>query len=439
MDTTPARPLARFRAELYQTLARRRDALFELGDAVLTGDGPSSLVRHSLAPAFRRRWSSTCDALSDGSLDAAALRRLFVGTLPAPPPGQRPLWAVDGSTWPRPAAKTSPARTYERFVTGGTPQSGIVPGWEYQWLLDVAEPQGSWVRPLDVARRAPTAGTPTALAITQVRAAMALAPPGAARPVVTFDSHYDVVALIRAELGVDLLVRLPGHRVLRRRPGPYRGRGAPPKHGPAFRCKEPASHGPPDRTQALDDPDRGRVVLDAWEHLHDRAAAKTEFAVVRVQVERLPRRDAPPAPLWLAWHGAALPEDLSRLWRWYERRFAAEHAFRFLKHDLGWTAIRPRDPAAADRWSWLLAAALWQLWLAREQVADARLPWEPARPAARLSPGRVRRGLGGLLLGVGSPARPPTPRGKAPGRRPGARAGPRDRFAVVRRPRKAAA
>jgi len=440
MDTTPAPlPLARFRAALYQTLGLRRDALFELGDAVLTGDGPTSLARLSLAAAFRRRWPSTADALADGTLDVAALRRRLVRALPAPPPATRPLWAIDGSTWPRPAAKTSPARTYERFVTGGTPQSGIVPGWEYQWLAAVPEAEGSWVLPLDVARRAPTAGTPTALAIRQLRAVLAATPTTAPRPVVTLDSHYDVAALIQADLAVDLLVRLAGHRVLRRRPGPYKGRGCPPKHGAPFRCKDPASHGVPDRTQVLADPAHGRVVIDAWEHLHAQAAAKTEFMVIRVQVERLPRRAAPPAPLWLAWSGDTLPEDLSQLWRWYERRFAVEHAFRFLKHDLGWTAIRPRDPAAADRWSWLLAAALWQLWLAREQVADARLPWEHPRPPGRLSPGRVRRGFGGLLLRVGSPARAPVPRGKAPGRRPGARAGPRDRFAVVRRPRKAAA
>ena len=41
---------------------------------------------------------------------------------------------------------------------------------------------------------------------------------------------------------------------------------------------------------------------------------------------RLPRRETPPEPLWLAWHGATSPRDLSVLWRWYERRFAVEHA-----------------------------------------------------------------------------------------------------------------
>src|SRR5207244_3414860 len=157
---------------------------------------------------------------------------------------------------------------------------------------------GSWVLPLDVRRRGPGAGTPTELALAQLRAVQATRPADAARPVVTFDSSYDAVAL----------------------------------------------------AQAIADPEPSqRLAVDA---------------LVRL-VERLPRSRRTPEPLWLAWLGAALPDDLLQLWRWYARRFTLEHGFRFLKQALGWTTVRPRAPAAADRWSWLLAAGLWQLWLAR--------------------------------------------------------------------------
>ena len=82
MDTTPTSPLARFRAELYQSvLDLRRDALFEVLDAVLSGDGASSLVRLSLSPVFRRGWAAICDALAEGSLDVPALQRLVTRTL----------------------------------------------------------------------------------------------------------------------------------------------------------------------------------------------------------------------------------------------------------------------------------------------------------------------------------------------------------------------
>jgi hypothetical protein len=439
MDTTPAAPLARFRAELYQSvLGLRRDALCELLDAVLTGAEATSLVRHSLVPVFRRGWAATCDALADGSLDLAAWHRLCAQTLPAMVVEGRLLWALDGSVWPRPAAKTSAERTWGRFVTGGTPESGIVEGWEYQWLATIPEATGSWVLPLDLARRDLAAGTATTLAIRQVRAVQAARPPAAPRPLLLLDSHYDVAALVAADLGVDLLARLAANRRFYRSPGPYQGKGAPRKHGPVFRLADPTTHEAPDRTQRDPDPLYGEVTIDVWERLHTQPAPTIELTVIRISLGRLPRREQPPKPLWLVWHGGTVPADLRTLQRWYQRRFTIEHAFRFLKQDLGWTSIRPRAPQTADRWSWLLVAALWQLWLARPLVADQRLPWE--RPAnGSWSPGRVRRGFGGLLAILGTPARPPRPRGKAPGRRLGQCPGPAPRCPVLRRgPPKAA-
>ena len=230
-----------------------------------------------------------------------------------------------------------------------------------------------------------------------------------------------------------MLVRLASHRVLYRAPGPYPGRGRPRTHGAVFRFKDPTTQGPPDRAATLAHPEYGTVVVRAWARLHVRHAPDAPFTVVCVQVGRLPRRSAPPAPLWLAWVGGPLPDDLHLVWRWYLRRFTVEHGLRFAKQTLGWTTVRPRDPAAADRWTWLIALAFWQLWLARPLVAAQRLPWESPQPPDRLSPGRVRRAFTGLFVQVGTPARPPKPRGKSPGRRRGHAPGPHPRCAVVRR------
>jgi hypothetical protein len=420
-------------------LGLRRDGLCELLDAVLTGEGATSLVGHSLSPAFRRGWAAICDALSDGSLDVPALQRLLAQTLPAALVEDRLLWALDGSLWPRPEAKPSPERTWGRFVTGGTPVSGIVGGWEYQWLAAIPEASGSWVLPLAVDRRDLAAGTATTLAIQQVRAVQAARAAEAPRPLLLRDSHYDVAALVQADLGVDLLARLAANRRFYRRPGPYRGKGAKPKHGPVFRLADPTTQGTPDHTQSEPDPVYDTVTIDVWERLHTQPAPTLELTVIRVSLGRLPRRAEPPKPLWLVWWGGPLPADLRTLQRWYQRRFAIEHAFRFLKPSFGWTAIRPRAPLPADRWSWLLGAGLWALWLARSFVADQRLPWERPLAEGTLSPGRVRRGFAGLLLTLGTPARPPRPRGKAPGRQRGQCPGPAPRCPVLRRgPPKAA-
>jgi hypothetical protein len=422
-----------FRQELYDGLGHRQDSLFELVDAVLSAAVPQPLVRLSLSPAFRRRWPSTCDALADGGVAVAALRQLFVRQLPGVAGGEREVWALDGSAWPRPSALTSPERTWEYRPVAGQPQQHLVPAWEYQWLVRVPEPPGSWVLPVDVHRRGPGAGTPTQLAIAQLRRGLAARPSDAPRPVVAVDSSYTPGELAQAQVNADVLARLARRRCLYRAPGPYRGRGPRPTHGPPFKLHEPATHGPADHTATGHDPLHGQVSVAVWTTLHERAWPRAPFAVVRVQVEHLAQQDRPPAPLWLAWIGGPLPDDLLQLWRWYARRFVIEHAFRFSKHDLGWTTVRVRQPAAADRWTWLLAAALWQLWLARALVGDQRLPWERPADPARLTPGRVRRAWPGLLPALGSPARAPRTRGKAPGRQPGQTPGPHPRCPVVRR------
>ena len=440
MERTPAEPTLRaFRQAVYQTLGLRKDTLFELLEAAVVSPGPANLVHLSLAPAFRRRWPSACDALADGSLDPARCRALLHQYLPEPPPPSRPLWAGDGTVWPRPAAPTSPARTYGHFASPGIPQNSLIVGWEYAWLVAVPEPGSSWVLPLDVERRAPGGGTPTAVALGQLRTALGTRPPGAARPVALYDSGYDPVPFAGAQLAADVLVRLRTRRKLFGPPGPYRGRGPHPKHGQPFKLWDASTHPPPTRSATGQDPTHGRVRVEVWAHQHVQGAHAAPCTLVRVTVEHLSRRARPPQPLWLAWIGGPLPEDLLELWRWYTARFTIEHGFRFLKQELGWTTVRPRAPAAADRWSWLLTLGLWQLWLARDLVADCRLPWERPLPLERLTPGRVRRALAPEITRIGTPARPVRQRGKAPGRRPGQCPGPRARHPVVRRRPKRAA
>ena len=324
MQTTRAwETLTQFRLAAYRALGHRKDSLFELMEAVLAAPGPATLVRLSLAAVFRRAWPSASDALSDGGVDAAACRRLVRSTQIEPAP-ERPVWALDGTVWPRPAAKTSPERTYGHRTTAGIPQDGVVPAWEYEWLVAVPAPGTGWILPLDVERRGPSAGAPTAVAIGMLRGALARRPEDAPRPVGALDSGYDPVQVARADLPIDVLVRLRSNRAFYRAPGPYQGRGAPRKYGDVFRLADPVTHGAPDASRTLADPQCGRVRIDAWCGLRARGAADAPFTVVRVELERLPRRTKPPAPLWLAWIGSDLPTELADLWRDYILRFTVE-------------------------------------------------------------------------------------------------------------------
>ncbi len=248
-ETKALTTLLHFRKELYDDLGLRQDSLFELVDAVLTSPQRSTLVRLSLCPVFRRRWPSTCDALADGSVETPKLRSLFARSLPESATiDGRPLWVIDGTNWPRPAARASGQRTWEYRPLPGWPQNGVVPAWAYQWMVGVPDVAGSWVLPLDVQRRGPTACSATHVALEQianVREAQGSTP---ARPVVTLDSGYDLETLAQADVDADLLVRLARHRVVYRTAESYGGRGRPRLHGAAFRLADEDTHGQPQRS-----------------------------------------------------------------------------------------------------------------------------------------------------------------------------------------------
>jgi hypothetical protein len=95
--------------------------------------------------------------------------------------------------------------------------------------------------------------------------------------------------------------------------------------------------------------------------------------------------------------------------------------FRLFKQVLGWTAPKIRDPAAGDRWTWIIIACHAQLRLARQLAGDLRRPWEKPAPPGRLTPARVRRGFRNIRAKTASPASAPKPGKPGPGRPPGSK------------------
>lgn len=75
----------------------------------------------------------------------------------------------------------------------------------------------------------------------------------------------------------------------------------------------------------------------------------------------------------------------------------------------------------------------WQLWLAREMIEDNPLPWQKPQPLEKLTPGRVAQGFAGLLAVIGTPAKPPKPRGKSPGWEKGKKRKKKPRYPVVKK------
>ena len=180
----------------------------------------------------------------------------------------------------------------------------------------------------------------------------------------------------------------------------------------------------------------GTAVAAAWDRVHPRLTHRSawldhdgplpviEGTLIRLQVDHLPGdRDPKPVWLWFSATGAAAGE-VDRLWQAFLRRFDLEHTFRLFKQVLGWTVPKLRNPAAADRWTWLIITAHAQLRLARPLATDLRLPWERPTPPGRLTPARVRRGFRNIRATIPCPAGAPKPGKPGPaaaGRRTDAR------------------
>ena len=263
-----------------------------------------------------------------------------------------------------------------------------------------------------------------------------------------FDAGFDPVQLSveLSDVDVQIVVRIRDDRKFFTPPPPRRpGQGGRSRrHGDRFSCADPASWPPPDAAHVCHDIQYGRVDVQAWHRLHphqrtyrDPGGAMTivEATIIRVQVARLPgRRERHPKTLWLWWTGpdpAAL--DLDRVWRAYIRRFDIEHTIRFARQVLGATTPKVRTPEQADRWTWLILAALTQLRLARNLVADHRLPWQPPLATDKMTPGRVRAGFTYLLPHLGTPATWPKPSRPGPGRPKGRKSRPAPRYPAVKK------
>jgi hypothetical protein len=448
IDPATFNALRRFRAAVYHRLGARRDALFEVLDAATVAGAVPSLAHLSLAAVHRRGWGSLYAALAEGSLDAPALRVLVARH---PLEDGQPIYALDTSVWPRDDAACSPGRGHYYSASRQSAGQPVVTGWSYAWLAQLSFTHDSWTAPLDV-RRVPPGGSAHAVAAGQIRDLVARHPADGPVPLCVFDAGYDPETLAR-ELGdldgerVAVLVRLRGGRCFYADPPPATGAGIgrPRRHGAKFACDDERTWWAPSAELREEHAQYGAVRVRAWAGVHAktqnhplRGSRRTKPTVrgtlILVAVERLPRQTRIPKQLWLWWRGPDQP-DLGVAWRAYVHRFDLEHTYRFLKQTLNWTTPRVRNPEQADRWTWLVLLAYTQLRLARRAIEDVRLPWErPQRPTrAALTPARVRQAFPQLLLTLDTPADPPKPCGRSPGRPAGRASGSAPRFPAIKK------
>ena len=324
----------------------------------------------------------------------------------------------------------------------GKGQAQMIPGWPYSVVAALEPGRTSWTAVLDAVRLGPD-DDEIAVTATQVRDVITRLVraghwhEGDAPVLVIFDAGYDLTRLahLLAGLPVEVLGRLRSDRVMQL-PAPLRQPhtlGRPRKHGGHLALADPATWPAPQVTTTTVTSRYGTAMAAAWDRVHSRLTHRAAWldhdgplpvihgTLIRLQVDHLPG-DRDPKPLWLWWSGTgALPADVDRCWQAFLRRFDLEHTFRLFKQVLGWTAPKIRDPAAADRWTWLIITCHAQLRLARPLAHDLRCPWERPAPPGRLTPARVRRGFRNIRATMPCPAGAPKPAKPGPGRPPGSK------------------
>ena len=433
--------LTEFRQAVYDhAFTSRRDALFELLDAVTLQGPMRSFPWLSLSPTCQRKWPSLYQAVEEGRIDDAWLRTFLAQQVPSH--GVR-YWALDCTSWLRTHARTLPDRQYVYQPTPLASRGTVNIGYSYSLLDWVPEDNRSWTMSADVVR-VPSTKKEWQVGVEQVqRLSEARQGYEQVLDIVTADAKYGNHKFLRPLRGqrCGLVAAMRRDRVLYRAPTPKEQKHLGPrrKHGRRFAFKEPETWGTPDEFVTFVDERWGQVELRRWNGLHERAAADAPLDIVQARIHL--EREKPPNLLWLAWQAPpTLPEHfqvtVETIWQAYPHRWPIEPSTRFRKQHLMWTVPQFHTPETGDCWSLVISLAMWMLFLAREVVVDQPRPWQKAQ--RQLTPARVQQGWAALLCTIGTPVAAPQTRGKSPGWPKGRPRQRRERHRVVRKtPKKA--
>jgi hypothetical protein len=414
---------------------KQRDALSEVVDAVCLTGAISSFPLLSLSPAFQRQWHSLYKAVERGAVRTDWLSCHLAQQVPQT--GIQ-YFSLDSSSWARPRARTMEDRQYVYHPTAAVNGGSVCIGYPYSLLDWVPAAGQSWSLPLSI-KRIPSSMTAGEMGIAQIQElSQNRAELPAVLDIVAADGKYGHAGFLRPlrDQNCGIVVRLRKDRVLYRAPQQprQRKRGRPRVHGARFAFKEPDTWHPPDEVLTFEHAKLGQVKLERWHHLHGKNDADVPIDVIRASIHL--ERDKPPKPIWLGWQApASMPPQLDMnaqvIWQAYTHRWPVEPGIRFRKQHLGWTTPQFHHKETGDRWSWLVALAVWLLFLSRPIVQDHPLPWQ--KPQSKLTPQRVQQSLPLIFAQFGSPARRPKTRGKSPGWPKGRPRTPKQRFKVVKK------
>ena len=425
--------LQQFRHDIYQCCQRSPDALFDMIDALITESQAKSFPELSQSPLFQRKWSSLYEALQDGKIDEKKLQNIFIKYLPAPSEGKRLILGTDATNIERPFSPTSPDRMAMPMhnIPHAAPKksTAITFGWKYSTVTVLPDSPSSWTFTLDQ-RRIPSDKTDIEVAFEQLQE---IVPKLSLRPLLLFDRGYVSIWFwcMLSKLACDALIRLKGNQAFYKPAPPRTGKkGQPRKDGEKLKLDNPSTQKNPDETWEGVDGSGHPVQVRWWNKMHVKSARWLDLTIIQVSRPQASGSERDPRISWFVYIGQDPQEEIAQVALLYGLRFGQEHGYRFDKQALLWTDPRFQTPEQFDLWSQIVAIVHNHLVLARDFIEAELRPWENKQ--RQHTPQQVRRGLAKFLPLLGSPARPPKPRGYSKGRSAGVTLAKRTRFPVIR-------
>jgi len=447
-----------FRQQVYQNLTKRVDSAMELLDALCSTPDAYAVVELSLSPHFRRTYTALYKAIDENDWDQLNLARLAGSCAEASK--KRPYWlmGLDGTSQRRQYAQALTDRGYVYYPNSVAGNKPVTIGHEYSTVAllpeDAPDRTRSWVVPLAV-ERVSTQDDKELVGAEQIKALLEddQLPWHGELVVETGDSRYSKPAYLHAvhedHPNLVSVVRVRGNRTLYHylEPPEENPPHRPKYKGKVFKLPDADTHTSPDETVTLEvETKRGQthtVELEAWTDMVMPGKNKP----VRIPMENYPFRLVRVArydqggemvfarPVWLIIVGKRQAElSLEDIYEAYFSRSRLEHFFRFGKQKLLLNDFQTPETPREETWWRICHLAYLMLWKALPLAQHHPRPWERNLPQNKqkvMSPSLVQRDFSRLISQFGTPAQPPKPRGKSPGRPQGFRLPPRKRHSVV--------
>jgi len=460
-----AETLTAFRAKIYSSFADRADASMDLLDALSSNEHARSPVELSLNGIFRRGHGSVYEAIrhSYGQSEKereTVLReqRAAIGSIiPLPSVRNHLLWVLDVTPCFRPDGETVSDRSQ---VYAGQGQTIVGHHYSNVGIVPEQPHDSSWCLPVSI-EYVPSDQNKELFGIAQVIDCLSdkTLPFHEQLCVLDVDRAYTSRGCLHvawSQANLVILGRLRRNLVVYHSPQPDEKKkvGHPHWYGAPFRLNQPDSWTDPTATASFERTNAHgkleRIEVKAWSNMLLRGQQKPEirpfhqypFRLLQVVTYRSDGRLKYKHPLWLTVFGQRQNEiALQAAVEDYFERANMEHFNRFTKQRLLFNHFQTSDTQREENWGHLVGLAYLQLYLAEPLCQTLPRPWEKHLPVFKkndlpATPTMVQRDFGRIIRQIGTPAKPPKPRGNSPGRPKGSLKPPRPKQPVIKKGKK---